>query len=122
LEYLFLRQAARPPQKEKNMKRKHDCPFCKPDKANQFDPWREAQCVLNKPLMMVIPPGGVHLECPVHPEGHHVFGSPLVYCQDSSRKFADYEHDPSKDLTYDSTRPYGTTTGSTIHDTFKFSM
>lgn len=56
------------------------CPFCDPD-FKPLDPWREAQCVLNKPLMMVIPPGGVRLSCPVHPEGHHVFGS-QVYMGD----------------------------------------
>ena len=56
-----------------NRKGHGKCPFCDPNYKPR-DPWRESQCVLNKPLMMVIPPGGIHLECPVHPEGHHVFG------------------------------------------------
>jgi hypothetical protein len=30
-----------------------------------------------------------------------------------------YEHDSSKDLTFDSTRPFGTATGDTIRDSFK---
>jgi len=30
---------------------------------------------------MVIPPEGVHLSCPVHPEGHHVFGSQPIYME-----------------------------------------
>lgn len=94
------------------------CPYCPPDKQ-PFDPWKESQCVLNKPLWMVIPPEGIHLACPVHPEGHHVYGTTITG--------VDYQHDPSKDLTYDSTRPYGTTTGLvgsgfTENDRFKFSM
>ena len=60
---------------------KSKCPFCDPDYKPR-DPWRESQCVLNKPLMMVIPPGGVHLDCPVHPEGHHVFGSEIHFMSD----------------------------------------
>jgi hypothetical protein len=36
-------------------------------------------CVLEKPLMMVIPPQGVHLDCPVHLEGHHIFGPQVTY-------------------------------------------
>ena len=31
-------------------------------------------CVLNQPLMMVIPPEGVHLNCPAHSGGHHIYG------------------------------------------------
>jgi hypothetical protein len=45
-------------------------------------PWRipkHPQCVLNKPLYMVIPPEGIHLSCPAHSEGHHVFGSQVSY-------------------------------------------
>ena len=40
-------------------------------------PWKPESvydCVLGKPLMMVIPPEGIHLSCPVHPAGHHVYG------------------------------------------------
>lgn len=40
-------------------------------------PWH-VQCVLNTPLYMVIPPDGVHLSCPAHPEGHHVFGNQVT--------------------------------------------
>jgi hypothetical protein len=60
------------------------CPFCDPN-FKPRDPWRESQCVLNKPLWMVIPPEGVHLECPVHPEGHHVFGSPATFMHSKPR-------------------------------------
>ena len=34
------------------------------------------QCVLKKPLFMVIPPGGTHLPCPIHGQ-HFVMGSRL---------------------------------------------
>lgn len=37
------------------------------------------QCSLNQPLSMVIPPEGVHLSCPVHYHGHHIYG-PRVHC------------------------------------------
>ncbi len=60
------------------------CPFCDPD-FKPRDPFRESQCVLNKPLMMVIPPGGVHLECPIHPEGHHVFGPQITWMDEPIR-------------------------------------
>lgn len=104
-----------------------DCPFCKPNRK-PFDPYRESQCTLNKPLFMVIPPGGVHLECPVHPEGHHVFGPQVTFMRENNlpdpanKPWCEYQHDSSKDLTFDSTRPYGTATGNTINDTNKFSM
>jgi hypothetical protein len=131
----------------KPVKPQKECPFCKPGRKRP-DPWRESQCTLNKPLWMVIPPGGVHLSCPVHPEGHHVFGPQVTwmgpadkfpgpnlperednlpdpwdkpwdkmgYYDPSDQKFrCDYEHDPSKDLTYDSTKPYGTATGSGLN-------
>ena len=58
------------------------CPFCDPERK-PFDPFRESRCVLNQPLMMVIPPGGVHLECPVHSEGHHVFGPQVTFCENN---------------------------------------
>jgi hypothetical protein len=77
--------------------------------------------------MIVIPPEGIHLPCPVHPEGHHIYGSGIVWCENNlpdpaNKPWCEYEHDPSKDLTYDSTRPCGTATGFTGKDTFKFSM
>lgn len=84
-------------------KSKKECPFCKPD-YNPFDPYRESQCTLNKPLWMVIPPGGVHLECPVHPDGHHVFGSQVSFME--SKPWCEYTDDPSKHLTMDSSRQF----------------
>src|SRR5208282_5424767 len=66
--------------------RKEKCPFCDP-KFVPRDPFRESQCVLNKPLWMVIPPGGVHLSCPVHPEGHHVFGPGVTWMGDRAEKY-----------------------------------
>jgi|SRR5208283_1006458 len=98
---------------------KGKCPFCDPWAR---DPWVEAQCVLNKPLWMVIPPGGVHLNCPVHPEGHHVFGPgirmdnnlPDPSFKVTGKPWCEYDHDPSKDLTYDSAQPYGTTSGGNL--------
>lgn len=97
------------------------CPFCPPDKQ-PIDPWKESQCVLNKPLWMVIPAGGIHLHCPVHPEGHHVYGTEITCATPMMPHGVEFQHDPSKDLTYDSTRPYGTATGFTGNDSFKFSM
>jgi hypothetical protein len=55
-----------------------DCPYCNP-KHPRPDPWRESQCILHRPLWMVIPRGGIHLPCPCHPEGHHVHG-PEIMC------------------------------------------
>jgi hypothetical protein len=34
-----------------------------------------SNCILNKPLYMVIPPEGVHLSCPCHSGGHHIYGN-----------------------------------------------
>jgi len=56
-----------------------NCPDCDPKKPRN-DPWKNAQCTAHKPLLMVIPPGGTHLSCPVHPEGHHIYGPPQVMC------------------------------------------
>lgn len=53
-----------------------ECPFCPPNgnpKIPVFD------CVLNKPLWMVIPPQGIHLPCPAHHEGHHIHGPTVTY-------------------------------------------
>jgi hypothetical protein len=72
---------------------------------------------------MVIPPEGVHLDCPAHPEGHHIFGSPTWMSNPPSWKasaspFADSAmHGPTYDTSgnqiveYDSTQPFGTCTG-----------
>ena len=32
-------------------------------------------CVLNKPLLLVIPHGGMRISCPVHHEGHFIRGT-----------------------------------------------
>lgn len=54
---------------------KKPCPHCE----HPPEPMPQGMCVLNRNLMMVIGPQGVHLDCPVHPEGHHIFG-PQVTC------------------------------------------
>lgn len=56
------------------LKTTHSCPHC--ERPPMPSP---VGCVLGKPLMIAIPPQGVHLSCPVHPEGHHIFG-PQVTC------------------------------------------
>lgn len=46
------------------------------------EPWSPDtfnQCTLSKPLLIVIPPKGIHLSCPVHSAGHHIYGS-RVHC------------------------------------------
>ena len=94
------------------------CPFCDPAYKPR-DPFRESQCVLNKPLMMVIPPGGVHLECPIHPAGHHVFGPQISWMD------APINYERENNLPDPADKPwceYGTMTGDTTNDTNKFSM
>jgi hypothetical protein len=78
-----------------------NCPFCKPGQC--LDPWRSGQCTLNKPLWMVIPLEGVHLDCPVHPEGHHVFGSAVMWGT------PDYDSSRNRTVEFDSTRRWRTT-------------
>lgn len=87
------------------------CPWC--DHSRR--PWNGQRCTLNQPLMMVIPPEGVHLDCPVHSAGHHIFGSGVSWMEkptmwkhnydtpyvDSTYRPIDYQRDPSKDLTFD---------------------
>ena len=51
------------------------CPWCPPRPPRL----PLAECSLHKPLWMVIPPGGVHISCPVHPNGHHIFGSQVTW-------------------------------------------
>jgi hypothetical protein len=58
-----------------------NCPHNKRPYEDEIDPWKEAQCTLRKPLWMVIPPEGVHLDCPVHPEGHHVYGPRVIWME-----------------------------------------
>lgn len=103
---------------------RNHCPYCDPNRP-KFDPWRESQCVLNKPLMMVIPPGGVHLSCPVHSDGHHIFGPSVTWMEskpewnftkrtcelDSTYRPIDYDSSRGRIIDFDSTRPYGTCTG-----------
>jgi len=55
------------------------CPRPRPVPVPFRDPWVESQCILNKPLLMVIPPEGIVLPCPVHPGGHFVHGSPVMW-------------------------------------------
>lgn len=110
-----------------NRKKRDNCPFCKPATCpfcdRPVDPWRESQCVLNQPLMMVIPPGGVHLDCPVHPAGHHIFGNqitckepeiwkagPSKYPLTFDSSYRPVEYDSSQRIVeYDSTRPWRST-------------
>lgn len=51
------------------------CPHCPGGAKYDPKPPDLSQCTMNRPLSMVIPPQGVHLSCPVHPAGHHIFGS-----------------------------------------------
>ncbi len=37
----------------------------------------EDQCTVGKPLLMVIPPEGITLYCPIHPKGHFIKGSSI---------------------------------------------
>lgn len=41
-------------------------------------PWQQSQCTMNKPLLLVIPPGGIHVACPIH--GSHFLVGPQVTC------------------------------------------
>lgn len=90
------------------------CPYC-PDEKPAWEPdpsYDNPNCICNKPLLIYIP-AEQHIHCPVHPK-YRIYGSGItrnVGCV--------YEHDPSKDLTFDSTRPFGTATGDNIHDSFK---
>lgn len=54
---------------------------------------------------------------PVHP-GYRIFGQD-IRCGTSGNGGCVYEHDSSKDLTFDSSRPFGTATGDNIRDTYK---
>lgn len=42
------------------------------------NPRNNIRCILNQPLMMVIGPEGVHLSCPAHPAGHHIYGTQIT--------------------------------------------
>jgi hypothetical protein len=88
------------------------CPH--PDCPIPFrDPWRESQCVLNKPIGIYIPPGEhIHLECPVHPGGHVMYGSPITFMEVPMEKRENNLPDPSYKLTalggdiLDSSKPF----------------
>ena len=100
------------------------CPHPNCPVPEQPDPWELRQCTLNKPIWISIPAGGhIHLTCPVHPEGHIIYGPNITwgdpwdwsrgpYCGPKTYQGIDYEYDPSKDLTFDSTKPWGSSTGS----------
>ena len=109
------------------MKRQR-CPFCPPTEP-EIDPYDGRECSLNKALWMVIPAEGIHLHCPVHPEGHHIYGNEITCATPINPGIVEFQHDPSKDLTYDSTKTpveYDSTrrimTGDTSNDWHKFSM
>jgi hypothetical protein len=113
------------------MYKKPRCPYPNCPENDKEDPWDTRECVLNKPLWMVIPAEGIHLACPVHPEGHHIYGTQITCSNmpDPAGTVPWYQHDPSKDLTYDSTKTpveYDSTrrimTGDTLNDWHKFSM
>ncbi len=89
------------------------CPYCPDKPAWEPDPsYDNPNCICNKPMMIYIP-AGQHIHCPVHPK-YVVYGSPIT-CNAGCV----YEHDSSKDLTFDSTRPFGTATGDNIRDSYK---
>ena len=124
------------------MKRSKRCPHPNCPVPERPDPRELSQCTLNKPIWIVIPPGGhIHLDCPVHPEGHIVYGPDITWCErypsptrrwdtpkwwcetnlpDPNHQIVDYEHDPGKDLMFDSTKPFGTATGSGIRNDVRF--
>jgi hypothetical protein len=95
------------------------CPYCPDETVWEPDPsYDNPNCICNKPMMIYIP-AGQHIHCPVHPD-FKMYGSSIT-CDTTNRMVGGcvYEHDPSKDLTFDSTRPFGTATGDTIRDTYK---
>lgn len=89
------------------------CPQCPDESVWEPDPsYDNPNCICNKPMMIYIP-AGQHIHCPVHPD-FRMYGSNITFGSGCT-----YTHDVSKDLTFDSTRPFGTATGDTIRDTFK---
>ena len=64
-----------------NKNRKRKCPHPNCPVPERPGPWEFSQCTLNKPIWIVIPPGGhIHLDCPVHPEGHIIYGPDIRWC------------------------------------------
>lgn len=51
-----------------------ECPGCK----GVTPPVNFSRCVLNRPLMISVPPEGMHISCPAHPEGHHLYGTQVT--------------------------------------------
>ena len=58
----------------------HKCPYPGCPGPEYDDEIRKAQfCVLNKPMLLYIPSNShAHVNCPVHPEGHTLFGSNIT--------------------------------------------
>ena len=88
---------------------KQTCPHCPPEEIEfpEPEPYNPL-CICNKPMLLYIP-AGQHIHCPVHPDVKIYSSSPMCGLT--------YDHDPSKDLTFDSTRPFGTATGQNISST-----
>lgn len=100
-------------------------PNCPANKEPWIDPWEASQCTLNKPLWMVIPPEGVHIPCPVHPEGHHIYGSPVTWMETPMRRednLPDRRNEPWGEYSPRHWEDSCTSTGFTGNDTFKSSM
>jgi hypothetical protein len=107
-------------------KRTPRCPYpnCPANEEPYIDPWEAAQCTLNKPLWIVIPPEGIHLSCPVHPEGHHIYGHGITWMNDrlpDPPGITPWER-RENNLPDRKNEPYCIGTGFTGKDTFKFSM
>jgi hypothetical protein len=53
-------------------------------KADNPKKWQHGgympSCTQFVPLSMLIPPGGITIECPVHKDGHFVTGPPQTFC------------------------------------------
>lgn len=94
------------------------CPHCPDETVWEPDPsYDNPNCICNKPMMIYIP-AGQHIHCPVHPD-YRIFGQDIRCGTGGGNGGCVYEHDSSKDLTFDSTRPFGTATGDSIRNTYK---
>jgi hypothetical protein len=110
---------------KKGSRKQPRCPHpgCPSNQEPYTDPWDGRECTLYKPLWMVIPPEGVHISCPVHPEGHHIYGSGITWDPMwRENNLPDRRNEPRG--SYDPRRweDSCTGTGFTGKDTFKFSM
>lgn len=69
------------------------------------------QCTANKPLLLVIPPEGITIPCPIHEKGHFVKGSSMLLVEDgkqpSWRELLPMGEDPRphKELVHDPNKP-----------------